>query len=142
MAVAAGCRPRFAVAAPVALALVALNGFGIEHDLIRRLRSAPRLVVLVVTIALAQGLLGIVTLVFNRNQQQTGQFRSLPSFVKWHFSIGNLVVTGAHIQILLLVPVLGVALALFFKLTRFGVAVRAAAGNADSARPLRVSGDR
>src|SRR5437867_1473762 len=142
MPFAAGSRPRFAVAAVVALALIALNGYGIEHDIIRRLRNAPRLVVLVVTIALAQGLLGIVTLVFNRNQRQTGQFRTLPAFVKWHFSIGSLVVTGAHIQVLLLVPALGLAFALFFKLTRFGVAVRAAAENADSARLLGISVDK
>jgi ABC-type branched-subunit amino acid transport system permease subunit len=139
---AEGSRPRFLVAAVLALALIGLNGFSIEHNLFRRLRTAPRLVVLVATIALAQGTLGLVVLLFNRNEDQANVFRQLPSVLRWNFTIGTRVVTGADLQVLIVVAVLGVAGALYFRLSRFGIAIRAAAENSESARLLGIPADR
>jgi ABC-type branched-subunit amino acid transport system permease subunit len=139
---AAGSRPRFALGAILAIAIVALNGFGIEHSMMRKLRGSPRLVMLVATIALAQGTLGLVVLLFNRNQEQANTARSLPSLLHVSFGVGSRIVTGADIQVLLTVAVVGVAAVVFFRLSRFGVAIRAAAENGEAARLLGISVDR
>lgn len=135
-------RPRFIVAAVLALALVGLNGWSLERTLFRKLRRAPRLVSLVATIALAQGTLGIVTLLFNRNAQQAEEIRIIPTVLRTNFVVGDLGVTGGDVQAFIVIPLITIAAALFFRFSRFGVAVRAAAENGDSARLLGISVDR
>ena len=139
---AKGSAPRFAVAGILALALVTLNGLSIEHSLIRKLRGAPRLVTLVLTIAVGQGTAGLVVLVFNRTEKQFFEARSIPAFIDTSFEFGNLTIRGGDIQVFVLVPLIGTALAAFFKYTKFGVAVRAAAENGESARLLGISVDK
>ena len=138
---AKGSPGRFAIAAVISLTLVGLNGWSIEHSLIRKLRTAPRLITLVLTIALGQGTLGIVFLVFNRTEAQASEARFLPAFFNASFNVGNLAVKAGFIQIFIAVPLIGLALAAFFKYTKFGIAVRAAAENAESARLLGISVD-
>jgi ABC-type branched-subunit amino acid transport system permease subunit len=135
-------RPRFVVAAIIGLALTALNGYSLEHSLFRRLRNAPRITQLVATLAVAQGTLGLVVLLFARNQAQAEEARFLPSVVLTTFHVGDFLVIGAYLQMLLVVPVVAIAIALFFTKTKFGVAVRAAADNRDAARLLGISADR
>ena len=137
-------RPRFVVASVLGLALIGLNGFGIEHGLIRRLRNAPRLTLLVATIALAQGTLGVVLLLFNRNDEQAQLGRTLPSLIPQSvtFHIGNFVIDGRYLQIFIAVPLIAAGLGWFFTRTKFGVGVRAAAENRDAARLLGISADR
>jgi ABC-type branched-subunit amino acid transport system permease subunit len=135
-------RPRLVVAAALSLLLVALNAFAVERGIIRRLRNVPRLVTLVATIALAEGTLGLVHLLFGRTQRQTEQFRHLPSLLHSHFSIGSRVVTGDDITVLIATAAIALAGYLFFTRTKFGVAVRAAAENADAARLVGISADR
>lgn len=137
-----GSVARFAIAAPLALGLIALNGWSIEHTLIRKLRGAPRLVGLVLTIALAQGTLGLVTLLFNRTEEQFFRARSLPPFFTAHIDVGNLALSAGSIQVFIAAPLLAIGLAAFFRYTRFGIAVRAAAENGESARLLGISVDR
>jgi ABC-type branched-subunit amino acid transport system permease subunit len=139
---AKGSPARFAVASVLALALVGLNGRSIEHSLIRKLQGAPRLITLVLTIALGQGTLGIVYLVFNRTERQFTQARYLPPFFNASFDIGNLTAKAGFIQVWIAVPLIAIGLAAFFKYTKFGIAVRAAAENAESARLLGISVDR
>ncbi len=135
-------RPRFAVAAVLSLVLLGLNGWSLERSLFRKLRRAPRLVTLVATIAIAQGTLGIVTLLFNRNAEQAEQIRIIPTLLRTNFVIGDLGVTGGDIQAFIIIPLITIAAAVFFRVTRFGVAVRAAAENGESARLLGISVDR
>ncbi len=135
-------RPRFAVAAVLSLVLLGLNGWNLERTLFRRLRRAPRLVTLVATIAIAQGTLGIVTLLFNRNVAQAEEVRIIPTVLRSSFVVGNLGVTGGDIQAFVLIPLIAIAATVFFRVTRFGVAVRAAAENSESARLLGISVDR
>jgi ABC-type branched-subunit amino acid transport system permease subunit len=139
---ALGSRPRFFIAALLSIGLVALNGYGIEHTVMRKLRGAPRLVVLVATIALAQGTFGLVVLLFNRNEQQAQTFRTLPSLLRVTTHFGTRVVTGADIQVFLVVVVLGAVGAAYFRYSRFGIAIRAAAENGEAARLLGISVDR
>lgn len=137
-----GSVARFCIAAPLALALVGLNGWSIEHTLIRKLRGAPRLVGLVLTIALAQGTLGLVGLIFTRTEDQFFRPRELPALFTARIQVGDLVLTAGSIQVFIAVPLIALGLAAFFKYTRFGVAVRAAAENGESARLLGISVDR
>ena len=137
-----GTRPRFAISALIAIGLVALNGYGIEHSIMRRLRGSPRLVMLVATIALAQSTLGLVILLFNRNVEQVQTNRTLPSILRTSFKFGNRIVTGADIQVFIVIAVLGAAGALFFRRSRFGVAIRAAAENGEAARLVGISVDK
>jgi ABC-type branched-subunit amino acid transport system permease subunit len=137
---------RVFVALLIALLLAGLNGYVIEHSIIRRLRQAPRLIVLVATIALAQGTVGGVTLLFTRDEGRRASAsaaKHIPVILSGlHFTIGSRVVTGADIQILIAAPVLCIATALFFRYTKFGVAIRAAAENGEAARLLGISADR
>jgi ABC-type branched-subunit amino acid transport system permease subunit len=135
-------RPRFLVAALLSLVLVGLNGWSLERSLFRKLRRAPRLVTLVASIAIAQGTLGIVTLLFNRNSEQAEQLRVIPTVIRASFVVGNLGITGGDLQAFVLIPLICGAAALFFRMTRFGVAIRAAAENGESARLLGISVDR
>jgi ABC-type branched-subunit amino acid transport system permease subunit len=139
-----GSLPRFGIAVVLSLLTIALYGLAIEHGVMRRLRFAPRLVQLVATIALAQGAVGLVQLLFNRTEQQAAVLRRLPVVLpqSWEFTIGNAFITSAQIQVFILAPVICMAAALFFTRTRFGVAIRAAAENADAARLLGIPATR
>ena len=132
------------VAIPLSLLFVAVYGFGVEHAVMRRLRDRSRLLQLVATIALAQGAVGFVQLVFNRTDEQASAPKFIPVILPsgWSFDIGTRRVTPAEIQILIIVPLICIAAAIFFTRTKFGVAVRAAAENADAARLLGISADR
>ena len=142
MPFAAGTRPRFVVAALLSLLFIALYGFGVEHGIMRRLRRAPRLVTLVATIAIAQGALGLVTILFTRTPDQQATNRVLPFITNVHFVIGKRVITGANITVVIVTAIVCVGAALFFTRGKFGVAVRAAAENGDAARLLGISADR
>ena len=142
MPFAAGTRPRFVVAALLALVFIGLYGFGIEHGIMRRLRRAPRLVTLVATIAIAQGALGFVPIVFTRTPDQQAQARIIPSLINAHFIVGKRVITGDDITVLIVTAFVCIGAAYFFTRTKFGVAVRAAAENGDAARLLGISADR
>ena len=138
----ASTRPRFVVAAVLTLVLIGLNGYLLEHGLFRRLRRAPRLITLVATLAIGQGTVGLVTILFSRNQEQAEQLRIIPTVLRNVVELGDVNLTGGDIQVLLVVPVVALALAAYFKLSRFGVAIRAAAENGDSARLLGIPVDR
>jgi len=138
----AGTRPRFLVALVLTLAIVGLQAAGLERALFRKLRRAPRLVTLVATLAIGQGVLGLVVVLFERNQEQAETLRTIPSVVRGIVDLGDVNLTGGDLQILALVPLVAIELALFFRLTRFGVAIRAAAENSESARLLGISVDK
>lgn len=135
-------RPRFFVALVLTLAIVGLQAMGLERALFRRLRRAPRLVTLVATLAIGQGVLGLVVVLFERNQEQAEQLRIIPTVVRGIIDVGDINLTGGDLQVLALVPLIALELALFFRFSRFGVAIRAAAENSDSARLLGISVDK
>ena len=138
----AGTRPRFLVALVLTLVIVGLQAAGLERALFRKLRKAPRLVTLVATLAIGQGVLGLVVVLFERNQDQAETLRIIPTVARGIVELGDVNLTGGDLQVLALVPLVALELALFFRLTRFGVAIRAAAENSESARLLGISVDR
>jgi ABC-type branched-subunit amino acid transport system permease subunit len=139
-----GTRPRFVIAAAWSLLLIARVGHSLERDIMRRLERAPRLLTLVATIALTQGFLGLTLLIFARTEEQATTSKGIPVLLPdgWSFSIGNLRVTAAYVTILVVVPAVAAAAALFFKLTKFGIAIRATAENRDAAQLLGISARR
>lgn len=135
-------RPRFILAAVISLALVGLNGWSIEHNLIRRMHRAPRLVLLVLTIAIGLGTLGLINLLFFRTEQAATTFRRLPSLWKARVSIGQAVITGDHLVVMIVTLLIAASAWYFFTRTKFGVAVRASAENVEAARLLGISAHR
>lgn len=134
--------PRYALALVLGLVLIGLWGFGAERRVMWPLRGQPRLVTLVATIALAQGTLGTALILFNRNEDQASVFKRLPVLIDASVDVGSRVVTGADLQVLIVVPLICIGLALFFTRTRFGVAIRAAAENGEAARLLGISAEK
>lgn len=121
-----------------ALAIGTLSGALVELAVIRRLFHAPRVIVLVATIGVAQ-LAQAVTLAlpdFRTGTLQT-QF-PLPFEGEWHPGLG-IDVTAAQLLILIVVPLVTIALWWLLNHTTFGDEVRASASNADLARMTGIN---
>jgi branched-chain amino acid transport system permease protein len=110
-----------------------------EFAVIRRFAKAPRLILTVATIGVAQ-LLSIIELLpntLNRNlssQRKTSRFES--PFQEFHFTFGGVRFSADHLIVLVVGPLILIGLAYFFTRTRYGVAARAAAENDERARLL------
>ncbi|HEX9889402.1 MAG TPA: ATP-binding cassette domain-containing protein [Nitriliruptorales bacterium] len=127
------------VALPVGVGVSAALAAGTEVVVVRRLRNAPRLMSLVATLGVAQFLLAFSTVV--NAQARSGSTFPQPSGLP-EFNVGPLLVTQAYSAMLLLTPVVVIALALFLRRSRFGLAMRAAAANPERARMAGVSAGR
>jgi ABC-type branched-subunit amino acid transport system ATPase component/ABC-type branched-subunit amino acid transport system permease subunit len=127
------------VAFPVALVVAALTGATAETAVVRRLRSAPRVVSVVATLGVGE-LLVVFALLINPSSS-AGSLFPQPSFLP-AFNVGALRVTPAYSGMLILSPVLVLVIALFLKRSRFGLAVRAAAANPDAARMAGIFASR
>jgi ABC-type branched-subunit amino acid transport system ATPase component/ABC-type branched-subunit amino acid transport system permease subunit len=125
----------------VAVPFAALVAMLLEVVVIRRLADAPRLVLLMATIGIAQ-LLGSTVLLFAELLPAVppgGDFPTLvPSGWSWQVT-GSLLVTARELSVLIAIPVLVVVLAVFMTRTRLGLMVRAAASNPDKSRLVGIS---
>lgn len=127
------------VGLPFALAISGGIGALVEVGVVRRLRNAPKIMSLVATLGMATLLLALSGVVNagadsgNNYPQPAG----LPTF-----QIGTFLVTQAYVGLLLLSPLVVLALVLFLRLSRYGLAIRAAAANAEAARMAGVFADR
>ena len=117
-----------------------LVGAVVEVLVIRRFADAPRLVLTVATIGLAQLLGGIELLVpervFGADGLVLGAFETPLSGLS--FEVGPALITGNHLLAVAVVPVVVGALAWFLRRSLVGTAVRAAAENTDRARLLGI----
>lgn len=116
------------------LAVGGILGALVELTVIRRLFTAPRLVLLVATIGVAQILFfaqAALPGVDHVARYPTGIHRSI--------RVGSLLLNGEHFAVLAFVPAMVVGLAMFLNRTPYGVAIRAAAENADAARLAGIS---
>ena len=132
-------RWNFFVALVVAVAGGALVGAIVELAVVRRLFKAPRLIVLIATIGVAQFLLVLEYLLPDVPQQT--QF---PTPLDRSFTIGSLVLRSEHFMVLAFIPAAIAGLLYFLTRTPYGTAIRAVASNADAATlagvsPTRVS---
>ena len=126
-------------ALPGALALSAFLGGLTEVAVVRRLRNVPNLMSIVATLGVAQFLL-VFSFVVNAQAGAGRLYPQPPGFLQ--FDVGPLRVTQAYFGMLVLTPVLVAGLAYFLRRTRYGIAIRGAADNADAARMAGVSSGR
>ncbi|MHB8464694.1 MAG: ABC transporter permease subunit [Acidimicrobiales bacterium] len=120
----------FMLAIGVAAAISALT----EAVVVRRLREAP----LVMTIVATVGVGAVLTsLSIALNPTRNAIFPKPPGFPT--FSVGQLRVDRASSALLFICPALVVALALFFRRSRFGLAMRGSAANPGSATLAGIS---
>jgi ABC-type branched-subunit amino acid transport system ATPase component/ABC-type branched-subunit amino acid transport system permease subunit len=120
------------VALPIALVVGIAVGALIERAVIRRLFDAPRVIVLVATIGIAQ-LMQAVLASYPDLERTRGQRFPAPLAFTWEDVLG-LRITGPKLTILVVVPLLAFGLSWFLNRTVFGQTVQASATNADLAR--------
>jgi ABC-type branched-subunit amino acid transport system ATPase component/branched-subunit amino acid ABC-type transport system permease component len=118
----------------------------VDATVVRRLAASPRVVVIIATLcvgalftSLTDGLNGFISSSLGYSGVPSLEPPGLPEFF-----LGPLLVTRSDVALLIIGPVLVVALGIFYRRSRYGLAVRAAASNADAARlaaisPLRMS---
>lgn len=112
----------------------------IEFAVIRRFQRAPRLILTVATIGVAQilGFFEIAVPVFLTSETERQIRTRLESPFGISFEFSHVQFTADHFVVLVVTPVVLIALALFFRYTRYGVAARATAENAERAKLLGV----
>ncbi|MHB8465347.1 MAG: ABC transporter permease [Acidimicrobiales bacterium] len=128
----------YVLAVLVGIAAATVASAFIEFAIIRRFRNAPRLILTVATIGVAQ-LLGFVEIglpiALNKNQA-LGNGIQFPLHVR--FTFGQVIFRGDHVVILVVAPLIIAGLIWFLTRTGYGLAARAAAENEDRARLLGV----
>ena len=127
------------IAFPIGLLSAAAVAGLTEAGLIRRLSDAPRVIGMVVTLGLAT-FLSVLALVINQNNATGSTFPKPTGFPS--FSLDGFDVSSAYVAMVVLTPFLFVALALFLKRSRYGLAIRAAADNRDAALLAGVAAPR
>jgi branched-chain amino acid transport system permease protein len=126
-------------AAAIATGLVGgvLLGVVVEFVIIRRFAKAPRLVLTVATIGIAQ-LLTFLEIYMPQAFHATTPPQSFPSPFNFGFGIGKVQFQGNDILAIIMVPLVLIAMAWFLNRTHIGVAIRACSESADRASLLGV----
>src|SRR4051812_3203274 len=106
------------------LVMAFLIGAIVEVLVIRRFARAPRLILAVVTIGLAQVLNGISVLIpLEWSGADAGSFETP---FKTTFHVKPVVFSANYVMVLIVVPIVLLALTVFLRYTDYGVAIRAA----------------
>jgi ABC-type branched-subunit amino acid transport system ATPase component/ABC-type branched-subunit amino acid transport system permease subunit len=108
-------------------------GAAVELTVVRRLFTAPRVVLLAATIGVAQ-----LLLLAQIELPGLERFEAYPTPFDSAYEVGGVRVRSEHLLVLIVVPIVTGALAWFLARTRYGTAVRAAAANADAARTSAI----
>ena len=121
------------------LGLVAalVTGFLTHELVVRRLFRAPRLILTVATIGVAQ-LVAAGEIFLPRVYTQLRPLSTFHTTLPVHFRLGPIFFGSDHVLVLLAVPVILVALGVFLTRSDVGVAVRAAAESPDRALLLGI----
>ncbi|MGW1616741.1 ABC transporter permease subunit [Streptomyces sp. NPDC002285] len=127
---------------PFGLLLGGAVGATAETVVIRRLRSAPRLMSVVATLGIAQFLI-LASAVINPDALGLHSLFYYPSPPGLPgFRIGALQVEAAYTGMLVLAPLAVAGTALFLRRSRFGLALRAASANPEAARMSGIHASR
>ncbi len=125
------------------LVLGTLAGAVVELTVIRRLFKAPRVIVLVATIGvaeLAQAVTRALPGFKTGNLEIAGRrLEAFPSPISGSWQVGSITISGGQILALILVPITTVGLWWLLGHTKFGEAVRASVANPDLARLTGIS---
>ena len=116
--------------------IAALTGALVNVAIIRRFRKAPRLILAVATIGIAQ-ILAAISLIIPLVWEgaATNNFET-PLTI--NFNVGPAIFTGDHVFALILVPIVMVVVGAFLRYTDYGISIRAAAENGDRASLLGI----
>ena len=112
-----------------ALIVAALLAAGIESFVVRKLATAPKVLSMVATLGAAEALL-LLSLSFSKGGLGGGSFPQPPGFPRFELTV---FVSPSATALLFLSPVVVGGLYLFLQRSRFGLAIRGAAANPDSA---------
>ncbi len=112
-----------------ALVVAALLAAGIESLVVRRLAAAPKVLSMVAVLGAAEALL-LLALSFSQGGLGGGSFPQPPGFPQFDLTV---FVSPSATALLCLSPVVVGALYVFLQRSRYGLAIRAAAANPDSA---------
>jgi branched-chain amino acid transport system permease protein len=124
------------VAVAIGLVLAAAIGWLIELAVIRRFRKAPRLILTVATIGVAQVLAGVAILIpLAFEGIGAGRFETPFSA---SFTLDPVTFDGNYVLVLVVVPLVLGVLAWFLRSTDYGVGIRAAADNEDRANLVGI----
>ena len=119
----------FWAAFPIVLAIAFAGGVTIERVLIRPVENAPVVTIVIVTLGLALLLNGLMNLIWGGgNRQFKGPFSTRT------IDVGGVPISVQDIGIVVVSFALVLMLGLFFRFTKLGLALRAAAVNPDSSR--------
>jgi branched-chain amino acid transport system permease protein len=119
----------FWVAFPIVLAIAFAGGVTIERVLIRPVENAPVITIVIVTLGLALLLNGLMSLIWGGGSRQfNGPFSTRT------IDVGGVPVSVQDIGIVVVSFALVLMLGVFFRFTKLGLALRAAAVNPDSSR--------
>jgi branched-chain amino acid transport system permease protein len=126
----------FWAAFPIVLAIAFAGGIAIERIIIRPVENASVLTIVIITLGLALLLNGLMSMIWGgQNRQFHGPFSTRT------IDVGGVPISVQDIGIVATSLALVALLALFFRYTKLGLALRAAAVNPDSSRlaGVRVS---
>ncbi|MEY2473805.1 MAG: hypothetical protein QOK28_3134 [Actinomycetota bacterium] len=118
-------------ALPIAFAAAGGMGALAEVAVIRRLRNAPRLMSIVATLGVGQFLV-LFSAAFNPTGNAGSLYPSPPGLPE--FTLGALRLTRAYVGMLVFGPIVVLALAVFLRRSRYGLAIRCASANPEAAR--------
>jgi branched-chain amino acid transport system permease protein len=123
----------FWAAFPIVLAIAFAGGVAIERIVIRPVENASVLTIVIITLGLALLLNGLTSMIWGgQNRQFHGPFSTRT------IDVGGVPISVQDIGIVATSLALVALLALFFRYTKLGLALRAAAGNPDSSRLVGV----
>ncbi len=125
----------FWIALVIALVIGLVFGAAVEMTVIRRLKNAPRVVVLVATIGIA----GLAQAIAIEIPQPSDASAHYPSAFNGAWTVAGVSVRGADVSVLVLVPVAVLALIWFLDRTLIGKTVKACASNPSLARLSAIS---
>src|SRR5439155_9703557 len=117
-------------ALPVALIIAVLLGLVVERVVIRPFSKAPRLILMVATIGLAQLLAGVGTAIPFWLGTRTLSQRIRSPF-SLDFTVRQFVFHGGDVLAIIAVPLTIAGLIAFLRFTSYGVSIRASAESAD-----------
>jgi branched-chain amino acid transport system permease protein len=123
----------FWAAFPIVLGIAFAGGVAIERVLIRPVENAPVLTIVIITLGLALFLNGLMSIVWGG---ATREFHG--PFSTRTIDVGGVPISVQDIGIVVVSIVLVALLALFFRYTKLGLALRAAAVNRESSRLVGV----
>jgi ABC-type branched-subunit amino acid transport system ATPase component/ABC-type branched-subunit amino acid transport system permease subunit len=133
----AGWRLPYFAAVPVGLAAALITGALIDATVVRKFFTAPRLILTVATIGLAQ-ILGSAEIGLPTAFAHLQALTTFKTPFQFSFRVGPLVFNGDHVVAMCVVPIALIGLAWFFSRSDVGIAVRGAADSNERALLLGI----